>query len=59
MVVVATSDDAPAPTVAPVVAAYGGAPPSVELAREVLARRIDGVSLAAMLARVWAKIHMG
>jgi hypothetical protein len=27
--------------------------------REVLARRIDGASSAAMAARVWVKIHTG
>jgi hypothetical protein len=58
--VVATSSGASAPRVAPAVVAQAGAPPpSIELVREVLARRIDGARSVAMVARVWAKIHMG
>jgi hypothetical protein len=57
--VVATSDSAPAPRVAPAVAAQAGAPPSVKSAREVLARRINGTSSVAMAAMVWAKIRTG
>jgi hypothetical protein len=57
--VVVTSSGAPALRVAPMVAVQAGAPPSVESAWEVLARRIDSTSTTAMAARVWAKIHTG